>query len=73
MPIIKLINTINLNLLELTYLNKWIVEQICNTMKNKVEILQGHKKYYQSSGYDTYVTCMMEDIQCNFYYILAIL
>lgn len=24
-------------------MNKWIVEQICNTMKNKVEILQGHK------------------------------
>ena len=40
---IKLINTIILNLLKLTYLNKWIVEQICNTMKNKVEILQGHK------------------------------
>lgn len=40
---ITLINTIILNLLKLTYLNKWIVEQICNTMKNKVEILQGHK------------------------------
>lgn len=39
----KLINTVILNLLKLTYLNKWIVEQICNTMKNKVEILQGHK------------------------------
>lgn len=38
--IISIVHSKKLNILNITYLNKWIIKQIGNTMENEVKVLQ---------------------------------